>query len=108
MAFDPFAALADPIRREVLTRLAGAADGLAAGVLAEGIAIAQPSFSKHLRVLRDAGLVTARRDGRRRVYRLEPAAIRPVLDWVRHFDRFWDGSFDALGEHLAERSPASD
>lgn len=90
---DPFHAIADPTRRAILDQLR---DGeLSAGDLGAHMRISQPSLSQHLRVLREAGLVAARRDGRRRLYRLEPAALRVVREWIVDYEAYWD---DALTE----------
>jgi DNA-binding transcriptional ArsR family regulator len=85
---DPFHAIADPTRRAILDQLR---DGeLSAGDLGAHVRISQPSLSQHLRVLREAGLVAARRDGRRRFYRLEPAALRLVREWIAEYEAYWD------------------
>lgn len=77
---DRFAALADPTRRHMLEQLAGR--DLAAGPLTSGLDISQAAVSQHLRVLRDAGLVTARKEGRNRYYQLRPAALTELRDWL--------------------------
>ena len=90
---DPFHAIADPTRRAILDQLR---DGeLSAGDLGAHVRISQPSLSQHLRVLREAGLVSARRDGRRRLYRLEPASLRVVREWIVEYEGYWD---DALAD----------
>ncbi|MFA9269639.1 MAG: metalloregulator ArsR/SmtB family transcription factor [Baekduiaceae bacterium] len=90
---DPFHAIADPTRRAILDQLR---DGeLSAGDLGAHVRISQPSLSQHLKVLREAGLVAARRDGRRRLYRLEPSALRIVREWIVEYEGYWD---DALTE----------
>ncbi len=99
---DPFHAIADPTRRAILDRLRGGA--LTAGELGDGIAMSQPALSQHLRVLRDAGLVSVRRDGRHRWYSLEARSLRAVRDWVEPYAAFWDERFDALGDYL-DRDP---
>ncbi|HET6710080.1 metalloregulator ArsR/SmtB family transcription factor [Amycolatopsis sp.] len=84
---DVFAALAGPARREVLRLLL---DGpMAAGAIAERFAMARPSLSEHLRVLREAGLVSEQRQGRNRVYRLDAAPLEEVADWLTPYERFW-------------------
>lgn len=83
-----FAALANPVRREVLRLLAR--DGTQPVTqLATHFAMARPSFSEHLRALREAGLVTESRSGRQRLYRLEPATLYEVQEWLHPFERFW-------------------
>lgn len=85
---DPFHAIADPTRRAILDQLR---DGeLSAGDLGAHVRISQPSLSQHLRILRESGLVAARRDGRRRLYRLEPAALRVVREWIVEYEGYWD------------------
>lgn len=101
-------ALVDPIRRDIVTRLAGS--DLTAGEIADGFAISRPGVSRHLRVLREAGLVVARRDGTRRVYSLDPTATDEVGEWVSQVRRFWDQRLDALDTeiargHRARRTP---
>ncbi|MBJ7519552.1 MAG: transcriptional regulator [Solirubrobacteraceae bacterium] len=85
---DPFHAIADPTRRAILDQLR---DGeMSAGDLGAHVRITQPSLSQHLKVLREAGLVAARRDGRRRLYRLEPSALRVVREWIVEYEAYWD------------------
>lgn len=60
----------------------------------------QPAMSQHLRVLRRAGLVTHRRSGRERIYRIRPDQLKPVADWVSQYERFWKRKLSALGEFL--------
>jgi DNA-binding transcriptional ArsR family regulator len=84
---DVFNAVAEPQRRTILDFLAG--DERPVGEIVDALELAQPSVSKHLRVLRDAGLVRARRDGRRVMYRTDPEALRPLHDWAATFERFW-------------------
>ncbi|UUY01840.1 metalloregulator ArsR/SmtB family transcription factor [Svornostia abyssi] len=91
---DPFHAIADPTRRAILDQLR---DGeLSAGDLGAHVRISQPSLSQHLKVLREAGLVAARRDGRRRLYRLEPSALRIVREWIVEYEGYWDDRFADL------------
>lgn len=89
-----FAALSDPTRRQVFERLAGGPR--AVGELAEGLPVSRPAVSQHLKVLKDAGLVTDRAEGTRRVYQIDPHGLGPVRAW---FDQFWD---DALTAFAAE------
>jgi DNA-binding transcriptional ArsR family regulator len=70
------------------------------GELVTTLAISQPSVSKHLRVLRDAGLVEAHKDAQRRVYELRPEALAEVLAWVEPYRKLWAGRLDALERHL--------
>jgi DNA-binding transcriptional ArsR family regulator len=100
-AADQFAALADPTRRHLLERLA-AGDHTVSELMA-GLDISQAAVSQHLRVLREASLVTARRDGRHRLYRLRPAALTELRDWLDELDRFWRERLAALGDYLEEQ-----
>ena len=84
---DAFNAVAEPRRRAILGFLADREQPVTAIVVA--LALEQPSVSKHLRVLRDVGLVRMRRDGRRKLYRTNAAAIRPLHEWTGEFERFW-------------------
>ncbi|MFB4306206.1 ArsR/SmtB family transcription factor [Actinomadura sp. GTD37] len=87
MSTDVFAALASPVRRELTALLL---DGpRPVNDLAAHFAMSRPSVSEHLRVLRDAGLVTEQRHGRRRIYRLEPAPLRELSEWLTPYERFW-------------------
>jgi DNA-binding transcriptional ArsR family regulator len=70
--------------------------------LAEPFNMSQPAVSQHLAVLRESGLVSARRDGRTRVYKLEPRKLKHVDDWLEHYRCFWTEKLWALGEHLDE------
>src|SRR5271155_311000 len=84
---DAFNAVAEPRRREILTYLAGQERPVGAIVIA--LRLGQPSVSKHLRVLRDVGLVRMRREGRRKMYRTNAESIRPLHEWTGEFERFW-------------------
>ena len=91
---DAFNAVAEPRRRQIL-------DALAAGErpvndLVEMLGVAQPQVSKHLRVLREVGAVDARDDGRRRLYRLNGAALKPIYDWVSNYEALWTDRFEQL------------
>lgn len=94
-----FRAIADPARRRILDRLGERGDTRALE-LGQGFAASQPALSKHLRMLRDAGLVRVRRDGRRRIYSLNPGPLREVARWIEPYRRFWEERLDALAEHL--------
>ena len=84
---DVFNAIAEPQRRAILDFLAG--DERPVNDLVDALGSAQPSISKHLRVLRDVGLVRARRDGRQILYRTNALAIRPLYEWAGTFEHFW-------------------
>ncbi len=98
-AEDVYLAIADPTRRALLLRLAEEGER-SVNELLEPLPISQPAVSKHLRILREAGLARSRKQGRRRLYAIEPARLRQVFDWVAHFERFWDAKLDALGDYL--------
>ncbi len=93
-----FAAIADPVRRDILALLR--AGEQSAGALVEALDLPQPNVSKHLRVLRDAGLVRTRIDGPRRLYTLDPAPLAELDQWLAPYREFWAGRLDALGDHL--------
>lgn len=73
--------------------------------LSEELGLSQPGTSKHLRVLREAELVTVRADAQRRVYALSPAPLVELDDWLAPYRRFWDARLDALGRHLNDTDP---
>ena len=72
------------------------------GELVEGLGLSQPQVSKHLRVLREVGAVHVRDDGRRRLYRLNGSALKPIHDWVKAYERTWEERFAAMDSVLAE------
>jgi DNA-binding transcriptional ArsR family regulator len=99
MSAATWAALADPRRRELVALLL---DGpRAVGELVESLGLSQPGTSKHLRVLRDAGLVEARVDAQRRIYSLRPEPLADVDAWLAPYRKFWRGKLTALQRHLA-------
>jgi DNA-binding transcriptional ArsR family regulator len=91
---DAFNAVAEPRRRQILDALAGGERPV--GDLVQALGLAQPQVSKHLRVLREVGAVEVREDGRRRLYRLNGQALKPIHDWVKDYERTWAERFDAL------------
>ncbi len=93
-----FAILAEPNRRALLSLLAGSERSV--GELQRRLRMPQPSVSKHLRVLREAGFVEARAEAQRRVYRLRPEPFREVDSWLTPFRRLWSAHVDALERHL--------
>lgn len=97
---DVFNAVAEPQRRAILEFLA--ADERPVGDIVDALELAQPSVSKHLRVLRDVGLVQVRRDGRQMFYRTDAAAIRPLHEWAGLFERYWRNQLTRIKER-AER-----
>jgi DNA-binding transcriptional ArsR family regulator len=84
---DAFNAVAEPRRRDILALLAG--EERPVGDIVDALEMGQPSVSKHLRVLRDVGLVRMRRDGRRKLYQTNAVAIRPLHEWAGEFEKFW-------------------
>jgi len=97
---DVFRAIADPTRRAILDRLrAGPAP---VNALAEDFAQTRPAISKHLRVLREAALVTEQRSGRERLYQLEPRRLQPVASWVEGYRGFWLSSLNNLKRYLED------
>jgi DNA-binding transcriptional ArsR family regulator len=99
-ASDVFHAIADDTRRALLDRLSSGEE--AATSLSVAFHISQPAVSQHLKVLRHAGLVAERREGRFRLYRLQPEALREVAAWVAHYESFWKHKLGALGKLLNE------
>ena len=97
---DAFNAVAEPRRREILEVLAGGERPVNDLVMRLGLA--QPQVSKHLRVLREVGLVDVRDEGRHRLYRLNGPSLKPIHDWVKRFERSWEDRFEALDEVLEE------
>lgn len=97
---DPvFRTLADPTRRAIFERLCREGE-LTVGALTAGAGISQPAVSKHLGVLRQAGLVEDRHEGRNTHYSARPAALAPLLDWTREMAGFWEKRFDRLEDLL--------
>ena len=93
------AALSDPIRRELVELLAGGE--LAAGELAGRFPVSRPAVSRHLRVLREAGLVQVRTEGQRRVYTLDPRPLSELDAWLAPYRRLWAQRLDALDTEIA-------
>ena len=97
---DAFNAVAEPRRRQILDALA---DGeRRVNDLVGVLEISQPQVSKHLKVLREVGLVQVREEGRERIYRLDSRSLKPIHDWVGKYERMWSERFDALDEVLEE------
>jgi DNA-binding transcriptional ArsR family regulator len=104
VAVDPlsstFSALADPTRRAILSRLARGEATVTE--LAEPFDVSMPGISKHLKVLERAGLITRGRNAQWRPCRLKAEPLRDVADWVEHYRRFWEESFDRLDDYLKQ------
>jgi DNA-binding transcriptional ArsR family regulator len=94
--YDPFNAVAEPKRRQVLEAL-GARE-LSVNELVKKLGWSQPMVSKHLGVLKQVGLVSERRVGRQRLYRVNAAQLKPIYEWVAPFERYWNESFERLDE----------
>jgi DNA-binding transcriptional ArsR family regulator len=95
-----FAALSDPTRRAILARLALGETSVTE--LAQPFEMSMPAISKHLKVLERAGLVARGRDAQWRPCRLKPQPLKDAADWLEHYRRFWEQSFDRLEEYLRE------
>src|SRR6266540_3399448 len=95
-----FAALADPTRRAILSRLATGEASVTE--LSEPFEMSMPAVSKHLKVLERAGLIARSRDAQWRPCHLDPAPLKEVANWVEHYRRFWEESFDRLDDYLRE------
>jgi len=93
-----FEIIAEPNRRAILSLLAGAEQSV--GDIERRLRMPQPTVSKHLRVLRDAGIVSSTVDAQRRLYRLQPGPLQEVDAWLAQFRRFWSAHIDALERHL--------
>lgn len=98
-AEDVFRSISHPTRRALLDRLERGGEQ-PVHRLGEPFELSQPALSQHLRVLRESGLVEARREGRERVYRLTPGPLREVAAWLEPYARFWRDRLEALGDHL--------
>ena len=97
---DAFNAVAEPRRRQILDLLAGGEAPV--NDLVAGLGIAQPQVSKHLRVLREVGLVQVRDEGRQRMYSLNGRTLQPIHDWVSAYRQAWEERFEAIDEVLED------
>ena len=103
---DTFSAIAEPRRREILSYLA--VEERPVGEIVVRLRLGQPSVSKHLRVLREVGLVRVRRDGRRMLYRTNADALRPLHEWTKTFERFWHHQLNRIKQQAESgRRPQS-
>ena len=103
---DCFNAIAEPSRRQILNYLA--LQERSVSDIVDAMELEQPSVSKHLRVLREVGLVDVRRDGRQMLYRTNGAALRPVHDWASQFERFWTHQLHRIKERAEGRTARRD
>jgi DNA-binding transcriptional ArsR family regulator len=101
MSFSTFEVLAEPNRRDILELLRSGERPV--GDLVECLNLSQPAVSKHLRVLRDAGLVDVRADAQRRLYRISPKPLEDLDDWLEPYRQFWTTRLDRLESHLDAR-----
>ena len=99
---DAFNAVAEPRRREILEHLAGGEHQV--GELVLKLGLEQPSVSKHLKVLREVGLVRVRRNGRHMLYRTNGAAIRPLYEWTKTFERLWSHQLLRIKERAEKKA----
>ena len=97
---DVFNAMGEEHRREILDVLITGEK--AVGAIVNHLSLSQPQVSKHLRVLSDVGLVRCRAEGRRRLYRLEPARLRPLHEWLAKYEQAWNDRLDRLDDYLKE------
>jgi DNA-binding transcriptional ArsR family regulator len=97
---DVFNAIAEAHRREVLDALIEGEK--AVGAIVNDLSMSQPQVSKHLRVLSEVGLVRCRPEGRRRLYRLEPARLRPLHEWLAKYEQAWNDRLDRVDDYLKE------
>jgi DNA-binding transcriptional ArsR family regulator len=98
---DAFNAVAEPRRRDILTFLAG--EERSVSQIVDALSLEQPSVSKHLRVLKEVGLVRVRRDGRNMFYSTEADALRPLHEWTGTFERFWHHQLHRIKERAESR-----
>src|SRR5215471_4058122 len=97
---DVFNAIAEARRREILNVLMAGEKPV--GAIVDDLSMSQPQVSKHLRVLSEVGLVRCRAEGRRRLYRLEPARLQPLHEWLGKYERAWNDRLDRVGDYLKE------
>jgi len=102
-ASDAFTAIAEPRRRQIIDLLARRRN-LAVGAIVLALGLRQPSVSKHLGVLRHAGLVTVSKQGQQRVYELNLEQLRPVYDWVKTFEQHWERQLDRIKAKAERRA----
>jgi len=98
VALDTFTVIAEPTRRRILDELCSSERSV--GDLVTSLAVSQPTVSKHLKVLRDAGLVACRADAQQRMYRVETAPLQRIRAWLEPYVQLWTHHLDALERHL--------
>jgi DNA-binding transcriptional ArsR family regulator len=97
---DVFNAIAEARRRDILDVLSAGEKPV--GAIVNDLSLSQPQVSKHLRVLSEVGLVSCRAEGRRRLYSLEPARLRPMHEWLAKYERAWNERLDRMDDYLKE------
>jgi DNA-binding transcriptional ArsR family regulator len=97
---DVFNAIGDARRREILDALL--AGEKTVGTIVNDLSMSQPQVSKHLRVLSEVGLVRCRAEGRRRLYRLEPARLRPMHEWLAKYEQMWNDRLDRMDDYIKQ------
>ena len=102
---DPFNAIGEARRRDILVFLAGSERSV--GEIVDAMSMPQPSVSKHLKVLKDVGLVDVRRDGRQMLYCANSDAIRPLHEWTKTFERFWSHQLARVKERAEQKAAAA-
>jgi DNA-binding transcriptional ArsR family regulator len=95
---DVYNAIAEPQRRDIIDLLRKGE--LPVNDIAESLGMKQPQTSKHLRVLKEVGLVSVRKEGKQRLYKLNSKELKPVYEWVQSFEQLWSERFDQLDEYL--------
>jgi len=100
---DVFNAIAEPRRRQIIDLLSQR-PGLAVGAIVLALGLAQPAVSKHLGVLREVGIVSVKKQGKSRVYDLNPEQLRSVYDWVKTFEKHWERQFDRIRARAEQRA----
>jgi DNA-binding transcriptional ArsR family regulator len=103
---DTFAVLAEPTRRQILGELCAAESSV--GDLVDALSVSQPTMSKHLKVLRDAGFVSCRVSAQRRIYRIEVPPFERLDEWLEPYRRLWTRHLDALERHLDMQDGSKD
>jgi DNA-binding transcriptional ArsR family regulator len=93
--------LSDPTRRAIYERIVSSREATVRA-LTDHARVSQPAVSQHLKVLQEAGLIVGRREGRNTFYRADPVGLQPLEQWVNDHRRFWEESFDRLGDYLNE------
>jgi DNA-binding transcriptional ArsR family regulator len=102
---DVFSAIAEPRRRQIIDLLSRRG-GVAVGVIVLALGLPQPAVSKHLRVLREVGIVSVSKQGQQRVYAINHEQLRPVYDWIKTFEQHWDRQLNRIQARAERRALA--